>query len=113
MIGRIAAGVVGVAVAVAPIPFLLLPLLVGHGAITNECIFDGGGEDCYGIGTRLAMGLWSFSGFAAAAAIAYIGAAGVYYALTKGILPRLRAVVVVGVILVFIALVPLTPFTTG
>jgi hypothetical protein len=113
MIVRVAAGLAGVVVAVVPLPLLLLPFLIAQGAVTNECVFDGGAEDCYGTGTRLLMGGWSLCGFGAAAALAYVGGAGVYYAFTARVAPRLGLVLGAGLLLVLIGFFPFLPAQFG
>jgi hypothetical protein len=106
-LARVAAGLVGIALIAAGIVGAYLPLLIFIvGGVNNECVFDGGSTDCYPAGERALILGWGFAGLGACAALIYAGGAGIYWALTRRMAPRVGMVAAVGLVLAALVLLP-------
>lgn len=106
MIARAAAGVAGVLVALAALVFAPLAYFVLPGAVSNQCILDGGASDCYSPGTRLLLIGWGLAALGALGSIAYAGGGMVWWALTRRRARGVWVVAYAGMILAMVAAVP-------
>ena len=104
---RVAVGIGGLALVLLALAALWIPAVVLDSGVRNECLFDGGADDCYDGGTRALVIAWGTAGIAMCAACLYAGGAGIYWAFSGRSLPGAGLVGIVAFFLLVLVVGPL------